>query len=113
MSSGMDAERIVFEAKLKRNMWPFECCEWVADQLGVAATPADFESPVAWLAILLERSTNPRQTFKWLLFALDDAPSGTFTDEDWRREHQSQAREYDQWSTDRAEGLGRREGKQK
>ena len=112
MSSRVSADWIMFSAKLKRSMWPSECADWVAGELGIAPFCADWDSPVTWLAIVLDRSHDREGTVRRLLGALDDAPEGTFTDEDWRREHQSQAREYDQWSTDRAEGLGRREGKQ-
>ena len=107
----MDADWIMFNGKLKRSMWPVECAEWAARELGVAATPAEFESPVMWLAILLERSTDREATVRRLLAALDDAPEGTFTDDDWVQEHRAQAREYDKWSIDQAEGLGRREGR--
>ena len=109
----MDADWIFFQAKLKRAMWPDECARWVAGELGVPvpATLAELESPVTWLAILLERSTDREATVRRLLAALDDAPEGTFTDDDWVQEHRAEAREYDKWSTDQAEGLGRREGR--
>jgi hypothetical protein len=108
----MDAEWIVFNAKLKRSMWPHECCEWVAGELGVTQYCADDYSPVTWLALTLERSTDTQGVVKRLLSALEDAPEGSFTDDDWTQEHRAEARAYDRYINDKAEGLGRREGKQ-
>jgi hypothetical protein len=108
MSSRLDAEWIVFNAKLKRSMWPAELAEWVEGQLGV--DPYMGGSAVTWLALVLERRTDREGTVKRLLGALEDAPEGTFTEEDWQGEHRAQARAYDRWVTDQAEGLGRREG---
>ena len=110
MSSRMDAEWIVFNAKLARSMWPVECCDWVAGQLGVK--PFVDGSPVTWLALVLERSTDPHGVRDRLLRALGDAPEGTFTDEDWTAEHRAQAAAYDRYVNDKAEGHGRREGRE-
>ena len=110
MSSRMDAEWIVLNAKLKRSMWPHECCEWVAGQLVVERFVDG--SPVTWLALALERHTDTQGVVKRLLGALEDAPEGSFTEDDWTQEHRAEAREYDRYINDKAEGLGRREGKQ-
>ena len=110
MSSRMDAEWIVFNAKLKRSMWPHECCEWAAGQLAVE--PFVDGSPVTWLALVLERHTDTQGVVKRLLGALEDAPEGSFTEDDWTQEHRAEARAYDRYINDKAEGHGRREGKQ-
>jgi len=110
MSSRMDAEWIVFNAKLKRSMWPHECCEWVAGQLAV--DPFVDGSPVTWLALVLERHTDTQGVVKRLLGALEDAPEGSFTEDDWTQEHRAEARAYDRYINDKAEGHGRREGRQ-
>ncbi|NBW21735.1 MAG: hypothetical protein EBR82_78635 [Caulobacteraceae bacterium] len=107
----MDAEWIVFNGKLKRSMWPHECAEWVAGHLGVKPYDVDAD-PVTWLALVLERRTDPHGVRNRLLAALDDAPEGTFTDEDWTQEHRAEARAYDRYVNDRAEGHGRREGRE-
>ena len=106
----MDAEWIVFNAKLKRSMWPAELAEWVEGQLGV--DPYMGGSAVTWLALVLERRTDREGTVKRLLSALEDAPEGSFTEDDWTQEHRAEARAYDRYINDKAEGLGRREGKQ-
>lgn len=106
----MDAEWIVFCAKQKRSMWPAELADWAAGQLGVE--PYVDGSAVTWLALVLERRTDREGTVRRLLDALEDAPEGTFTEEDWQGEHRAQAAAYDRWVTDRADGHGRREGNQ-
>lgn len=108
MSSRLDAEWILMMGRSKRSMWPAECCDWVAGQLAVE--PWESGSCTTWLALVLERRSDTEGTVKRLLAALDTAPEGTMTNEDFTAQQRRERRMLDKWAHDQAEGHGRLEG---
>jgi len=104
----MNAEWVV-RWGTNKNMWPAETCDWVAHTLAVPEREAG-QSCVTYIALVLERHTDPHGAFARLKTVFEGLPDGSMTPEDHAAEARRERAHYDRWRRNSSDPTGQVNG---